>query len=255
MLWLCLLIWAVSRADAFEMPLQKGTIEWGLMTDYGLSNSLGASKPGIDFVTLLPRFGYVFAELGEKPPWKGSLQAVVEAVPVLVAFEASQTIYGGGFNLLLRYDIATGTRLVPFLEGVPASSSPRRNRRRPHLSFGPRNSTSPCRSLQACDIFSASRPPSASNTASITSQTLASPKTIQGSTRISSYSAFPFSGKPVSAMNAVALIPPLASPLPLPAPAPGGRFPPPGGKGTRDESSLPAQQIAEVRLSGPRRSR
>lgn len=112
------------------------------MTGYGLSNSLGVSKPGIDFVTLLPRFGYVFAELGEKPPWKGSFQAVAEAVPALVAFEDSQTIYGGGFNLLLRYDIATGTRLVPFLEGgagvllsTPQSTAPTSQFRASQFNF------------------------------------------------------------------------------------------------------------------------
>ena len=69
-----------------------------MMAGYGLSNSLGPSKPGIDFVTLMPRFGYVFAEIQANPPLKGSLEGVVEAVPALVAFEDSQTIYGGGFN-------------------------------------------------------------------------------------------------------------------------------------------------------------
>lgn len=117
LLGLVSLSWGTSWAGSFELHLQKGTIEWGLMAGYGLSNSLGASKPGIDFITLMPRLGYVFAEIPGKPPWKGSLQAVAEAVPALVAFEDSQTIYGGGFNLLLRYDVATGTRLVPFLEG------------------------------------------------------------------------------------------------------------------------------------------
>lgn len=139
---LCLLSWTAARADVFETALSTGTIEWGVMAGYGLSNSLGASKPGIDLVTLLPRFGYVFTELGEKPPWKGSLQAVGEAVPALVAFEDSQTIYGGGFNLLLRYDIATGTRLVPFLEGgagvllsTPQSTEPSSQFRASQFNF------------------------------------------------------------------------------------------------------------------------
>lgn len=116
LLCLFLLTRGPSWAASFEEPLQTGTIEWGIMTGYGLSNSLGASKPGIDFVTVMPRFGYVFAQLQGNPPLRGSLEAVVELVPALLAFE-SQTIYGGGFNLLLRYDVATGTRLVPFLEG------------------------------------------------------------------------------------------------------------------------------------------
>jgi lipid A 3-O-deacylase len=112
-----LLTWGVPWAGSFEEPLRKGTTEWGIMAGYGLSNSLGPSKSGIDFVTLMPRFGYVFAGIQANPPLKGSLEGVVEAVPALVAFEDSQTIYGGGFNLLLRYDFATGTRVVPFLEG------------------------------------------------------------------------------------------------------------------------------------------
>jgi lipid A 3-O-deacylase len=54
------------------------------------------------------------------------------AVPALVAFEDAQTIYGGGFNLLLRYDFATGTRMVPFLEGEAGSllSTPQSTDRR-----------------------------------------------------------------------------------------------------------------------------
>jgi lipid A 3-O-deacylase len=116
LLSLCVLTSAAAWAGSFEKPLPKGTVEWGFMTGYGLSNALGASKPGIDFATLMPRFGYVFAELDRTPPLKGSFAAVVEAVPALVAFEDVHTIYAGGFNLLLRYDVATGTRLVPFLE-------------------------------------------------------------------------------------------------------------------------------------------
>ena len=116
---LCLfwLTWGPSWAGSVETPLQKGTIEWGLMAGYGLSNALGPSKVGIDFITLMPRLGYVFAEIPGGPPVQGSLEGVVEAVPALVAFEDAQTIYGGGFNLLLHYDVATGTRVVPFLEG------------------------------------------------------------------------------------------------------------------------------------------
>jgi lipid A 3-O-deacylase len=108
----------VPWAAFFEEPLRKGTTEWGILAGYGLSNALGPStKPGIDFITLMPRFGYVFAEIQANPPLKGSLEGVVEAVPALVAFEDSQTIYGGGFDLLLRCDFAMGTRVVPFLEG------------------------------------------------------------------------------------------------------------------------------------------
>ena len=103
-------------AGSPEGPLPQGTIEWGVMTGYGRSFGLGASKPGIDFIALLPRLGYVVTELGGPFSLKGSVTAIAEAVPALVAFE-SQTIYGGGFNLLLRYDVATGTRFAPFLEG------------------------------------------------------------------------------------------------------------------------------------------
>jgi len=67
------------------------------MGGYGLSNSLGPSKPGIDFFTLMPRFGYVFTEIQAPTPLKGSLAGVVEAVPLLLAFE-TPTIYTGGFK-------------------------------------------------------------------------------------------------------------------------------------------------------------
>jgi lipid A 3-O-deacylase len=116
-LGLFLLTWGTAWAGSFETPLRKGAIEWGMLAGYGLSNAIGPSKAGIDFVTLMPRVGYVFAESHGPPPLQGSLEGVVEAVPALVAFEDAQTIYGGGFNLLLRYDVATGTRVVPFVEG------------------------------------------------------------------------------------------------------------------------------------------
>ncbi len=120
LLLMCASSWGGSVQD--EEILKKGTIEWGFMTGYGLSNSLGASRAGIDFFTLLPKVGYVFIELQGKPPLKGSLEVIAEAAPVLLAFESSpafgsQTIYGGGLTALLRYDLRTGTRILPFVEG------------------------------------------------------------------------------------------------------------------------------------------
>ncbi len=129
--------WTASQ----EEPLKRGTFEWGVMTGYGRSISLGASKPGIDFFTVMPRFGYVFTEIQGSPPLKGSLEAVAEAVPALLAFE-SETIYSGGFNLLLGYDFATGTGVVPFLEGgagvllsTPQSRDPRSQFRASQFNF------------------------------------------------------------------------------------------------------------------------
>lgn len=110
------LLWGPSWAGSMEDPLKKGTIEWGIVTGYGLSNSLRASKSGIDLFTFMPRVGYVFAELQGKPPFRGSVEVIGEAVPVLLAFE-SRTIYSGGLTALLAYHPATGTRVVPFLEG------------------------------------------------------------------------------------------------------------------------------------------
>ena len=137
---LLLASWSVGAGSQGE-PLKRGTIEWGVMTGYGRSISLGASKPGIDFFTLMPRFGYVFTEIQGSPLLRGTLAAVVEAVPVLLAFE-SETIYSGGFNLLLRYDFATGTGVVPFLEGgagillsTPQSTEPRSQFRASQFNF------------------------------------------------------------------------------------------------------------------------
>lgn len=110
------LICAPISAGSAEEPLKKGASEWGIMTGYGRSFSLGASKPDIDFSTLTPRFGYIFTELDNPLFLKGTAEAVVEAVPVLLAFE-SQTIYAGGLTGLLRYDFAAGAPVVPFVEG------------------------------------------------------------------------------------------------------------------------------------------
>ena len=168
------------------------------MAGYGLSNALGPSKAGIDFITLMPRVGYVFAESRRTPPLRGSLQGVVEAVPALVAFEDAQTIYGGGFNLLLRYDVATGTRVVPFLEGGAGNLLSTPNRPTGDPSSQPRSLTSPCRSAPAYAIFSPHRRPSASPTAFITFQMPTPPRIIPGSTPISSCSDSRFSGKRVA---------------------------------------------------------
>lgn len=104
-----------ASAGGVEAPLAPGTVEWGAVSGYGRSFSLRGPEAGIDFFSFAPRLGYVFATLDGKPPFKGSVEVVGEA-PLLVAFE-SRTIYGGGFTALLAYHVATGTRLVPFLEG------------------------------------------------------------------------------------------------------------------------------------------
>jgi len=117
---ICGPVWA-GAFDGEEL-LKKGTLEWGVKTGYGLTNGVGPARAGVDFFGFLPRVGYVFTQLQGKPPWKGSLEGGVEAVPVLLAFEStpafgSRTIYGGGLTAFLHYDLHTGTRLVPFLEG------------------------------------------------------------------------------------------------------------------------------------------
>ncbi len=104
-------------AGAAGERLKSGTFEWGFMTGYGRSILLGASESGTDVFTFMPRFGYVFTELEGKLPLKGSLEVIGEA-PLLVAFEPeSRPVYGGGLTALLAYHVATGTRVVPFVEG------------------------------------------------------------------------------------------------------------------------------------------
>jgi hypothetical protein len=45
-LGLFLLTWRTPSAGSFEAPLQKGTIEWGMLAGYGLSNAIGPLRPG-----------------------------------------------------------------------------------------------------------------------------------------------------------------------------------------------------------------
>ncbi len=132
-------------AGAGDEPLKPGTFEWGVVTGYGRSLSVGVSEAGTDFFTFMPRFGYVFTELDWKPPLKGSFEVIGEA-PLLVAFEPreSRTIYGGGLTALLAYHIATGTRLVPFVEGgagilvsAPRSRDPDSQFRSSQFNFTP----------------------------------------------------------------------------------------------------------------------
>jgi hypothetical protein len=66
-----LLTWGVSWAGALGEPLPESTVEWGIMTGYGLSNTVGPSKPGIDFFTVMPRFGYVLTVHSAHPAVEG----------------------------------------------------------------------------------------------------------------------------------------------------------------------------------------
>ncbi len=88
-----------------------GRFEIGLQAGGGFS--VAERTRGATLLTLLPRVGYVFTQQGHILP--GSLEVVAEPAYIVV-FE-HKTSHVGGLSALLKYNVWTGTRWTPFVEG------------------------------------------------------------------------------------------------------------------------------------------
>jgi hypothetical protein len=63
------------------------------------------------------RFGWVLTKPHGPSFLKGRFEYVLDATPVFVVFEKSQTAYGGGFSPLgLKWNFATRGKVAPYLE-------------------------------------------------------------------------------------------------------------------------------------------
>jgi len=102
----------VWSGDGFE----KGTLESGAMVGYGPGNSAFGSRQAHHFVLTKLHLGRMMSGVLGADHWYGGN---VELVGEL--FAGGQVdpkgAYVVGVTPLLRYNFATGTRLVPFLEG------------------------------------------------------------------------------------------------------------------------------------------
>lgn len=113
------LVGGAARAaeEAAPSPLTKRSWEWGLVGAYGSSNDTGASVSGVNLGFLGLQAGYAFAETHGPAPLRGSFEVIGEAIPVFFAYRKSG-VYGLGLNAGLRYNVATGSPWVPFLDAL-----------------------------------------------------------------------------------------------------------------------------------------
>lgn len=98
-------------------PLTKRSWEWGLAAAYGSSNDTGKSVSGVNLGFLGLQAGYAFAETDGPALFRGSLELIGEAIPVFFAYRKSG-VYGLGLNAGLRYNVATGSAWIPFLDAL-----------------------------------------------------------------------------------------------------------------------------------------
>lgn len=117
--------WAGERIQgqdpAEPWPFRKGRVEIGLQAGGGLSLQ-DEPRSGTVFA-LLPRVGYVLyeAESGAR----GSLE--IAAQPSYLTVFQGPTSHVWGLATLLKYNIRTGTRVIPFVElGAGVSLATRR---------------------------------------------------------------------------------------------------------------------------------
>jgi opacity protein-like surface antigen len=107
--------WAQARlseeAEQDRWSFSPGRIELGVQL--GGSFSLAESTRDATAFAVLPRLGYVFAEQAHLLP--GSFEIVGE--PTYLTVFQHQTVHVGGLAALLKYNVRTGTRWTPYLEG------------------------------------------------------------------------------------------------------------------------------------------
>ena len=109
LLLLCsLLAWAQARPE-------DGGHELQLWTGGGHSVSGGASNTGVWNSGL--RYGWILTRPHGPGFLKGRFEYAVDAVPLFMVFQRTNTAYGGGVNPLgLKWDFATRGRIAPYLE-------------------------------------------------------------------------------------------------------------------------------------------
>ncbi len=109
---------SVSRSSVRpEEGFRSGTWRLGLMSGYSSSHGeflFSGESSDVNFVPVLPQIGYTVTDVHGPIPVRGSLELIVE--PTLMVITSPNSAVGGGGSLLARYNIVTGTRLVPFLD-------------------------------------------------------------------------------------------------------------------------------------------
>jgi hypothetical protein len=113
-LWLTVLLVAAVCAHAQARP-EDGGHELQLWGGGGHSVSGGTSKTGVGNVGL--RYGWVLTRPHGPGFLKGRFEYAVDAVPLFLVFQPTNTSYGFGLNPIdLKWNFATRGDFVPFIE-------------------------------------------------------------------------------------------------------------------------------------------
>src|SRR5580658_7965807 len=108
------LLWLSSVGEAQNRPGDGGH-EIEVWTGGGPSVPGGTSDTSVWNVGL--RYGWILTQPHGPGFLKGRFEYVLDAVPVFMVFQKSDTAYGGGFSPLgLKWDFATRGTVAPYLE-------------------------------------------------------------------------------------------------------------------------------------------
>lgn len=93
--------------------LRKGMTEWGVELGYGVVHDIPDQTTDVDWVAVLPRWGYVFTDPVGPAFFRGNVYGMIE--PILALTTRPFKGYIAGFTPVGRYIVETGSRLRPFL--------------------------------------------------------------------------------------------------------------------------------------------
>ena len=108
-----------SRSDLWESGIgsgfRKGALQGGLALGVGIGNKSLGSRSSHDLALATARFGWVFNGVEGHGWYRGNPELVVEFWGGRQVRPTGRTVYG--LTPLLRYNFATGSRWVPFVNG------------------------------------------------------------------------------------------------------------------------------------------
>ncbi|MBI2369050.1 MAG: acyloxyacyl hydrolase [Deltaproteobacteria bacterium] len=93
--------------------LRKGMTEWGVELGYGIVHDIPDESTDVDWVAVLPRWGYVFTDPVGPAFLRGNVYGMIE--PILALTTRPFKGYIAGFTPVGRYIVETGSALRPFL--------------------------------------------------------------------------------------------------------------------------------------------